>query len=62
MLKVPDPHLRWVGLAVLFFNLMSGITMTTYHFKYFWYSITFAIVAANIGKDQEYGKSLEPME
>lgn len=52
--------LRWIGITMLLYNLIIGMTATTYMQKDFWYSLAFAMVLCNIDETSQDESLLEP--
>lgn len=51
--SLSDIRLKWLGLTMLLYPLMTGITVTNYFKREVWYSLAIASVAVTIGKRQE---------
>ncbi|MDM8006729.1 MAG: O-antigen ligase family protein [Phycisphaerae bacterium] len=51
--SLSDIRLKWLGLTMLLYPLMTGITVTNYIKREFWYSLAIAMAAVAIGKRQE---------
>jgi O-antigen ligase len=46
--KVLDLRLKWLGMAMLFYCLLTGLTSVNYIAKDFWYALTVAMLCALI--------------
>lgn len=44
--KVSDLRLKWLGMAMLLYPLISGLTSVNYSAKDFWYALTVAMICA----------------
>ena len=48
--NIADKGLKWLGMAMLLYALLSGMTAVNYTKKDFWYALTIAMVAVNIDR------------
>jgi len=53
VMRLSDVGLKWLGLAMLMYPMMTGITVTNYIKKDFWYALGIVVVVIHIGKLQE---------
>jgi O-antigen ligase len=58
---ISDVRLKWLGVAMLLFALVCGMTSTNYTKKDFWYALAVAMVAFNIQSPYKTGNA-EPLK
>ena len=51
--RITDPRLKWLGMAMLFYVVVSGITAVTYIQKDFWYPLQIAALTALLSRDEK---------
>ena len=59
--RISDTGLKWFGMTMLLYPLMTGITVTNYFKKEFWYSMALAIAVINIGKIKDAQAQSQPL-
>ncbi len=58
--SLSDIRLKWLGLMMLLYPVMTGMTVTNYTKREFWYSVAIAMTAVNIGRRQEQQSGRPP--
>jgi len=58
--SLSDIRLKWLGLMMLLYPVMTGMTVTNYTKREFWYSVAIAMAAVNIGRRQEQQSGRPP--
>jgi O-antigen ligase len=53
IIRLSDIGLKWLGLALLLYPLVTGITTVTYNKKEFWYVMAIIMAIVNIGRLQD---------
>jgi O-antigen ligase len=53
IIRISDAGLRWLGLAMLMYPLMTGMSITYYVKKDFWYALGIALTVIHVGALQD---------